>query len=851
MGVLGKDLMIPVTSGGDKFFMVGYFPWRIIARFLGTKTLNLASVSEWLRSEALDKPQIVIAETPDDVSRRLYMALIGGGVHEALHRLLSRQGRMEPKEALDFLVPRVGTVDWAKHTKLLLDWQNLLEDIAIERIGNAMFPGIYTKMCDLADFIIDQEAESRKQPGARITMATAVFGTFREFGLGYNTDKTQEAVDAYRAASPEGVKMVLQGTLAPLLRKAIPDVSSPKAIETARAELLRGSSLSLAMEVVKALLTLPPPPPPPPPMGGQGGGKPQEKNSSGQGSQGQDGKTSNPKGNPGKDPKISDPKSNGSKEGEPGKGEKDRNSAGDGNGGTDKKGNEGEGKEPKDSKGGKGKGSKNEKQGESKDSTKKGKPGDETPEEEGPDGDGEGDDDGDDEGEGDDDGEGEGQAPGKGTKPDGKKGENSGGKGKGGDTGEAKDPGKGKSGKDGQGKGSGTPSSGEGSPGGSSEDEGGLGQETLGFVNTEGTNDQRGGLASGGGATTPKTLDQFLRDFAKNGSGIKDSSTSLESALKKEKKIKDSLLAKGESPYRPFSTASDLTEMVKTPIDGSQKDTNRKAATDRVKALTTVIRTRLPILFRGYEDGSRDHGIRRGPILSERMLVDARCELKAGSDPSRAFAEDSITVDMSLSVVVVIDESGSMAKRLADTAGVVHALGTTLDSVGAKSMILGFRDNGAIPKPFGYPYNPGLYHRVGGITYDIFKRWNERFLSVYRRLGNITASGGTPMSDGVEYGLQELSHRNETHRVLIVVTDGCPDVLHAPVIKNQLRRAAEAGIMTVGVGIGQDARYVTSLFPDGVHSEDVVGVALPLLKKFEDLVRRVGTGKRGRAVSKV
>ena len=74
------------------------------------------------------------------------------------------------------------------------------------------------------------------------------------------------------------------------------------------------------------------------------------------------------------------------------------------------------------------------------------------------------------------------------------------------------------------------------------------------------------------------------------------------------------------------------------------------------------------------------------------------------------------------------------------------------------------------------------------------------------------ATGGTPMADGVQFGMQALSDRPERHRVLFVLTDGEPDWEHRGVMRRQIRLAREAGIEVVGIGIDSGCYGVTQTF---------------------------------------
>jgi nitric oxide reductase activation protein len=242
------------------------------------------------------------------------------------------------------------------------------------------------------------------------------------------------------------------------------------------------------------------------------------------------------------------------------------------------------------------------------------------------------------------------------------------------------------------------------------------------------------------------------------------------------------------------------------------------------------------------------HGVRQGRDLSERMLVDSYCALRSGETPDRAYYDRDDQFDTSMAAAVVLDESSSMGGLLKDATRMLMAITEPLDSLGVKTQVSGFRngnygdyDSYRGPRD-GYGKE---YHRYHGVRNDVFKGFDERFQSVKWRFANTIAEGSTPMADGIQFALDALNTRREAYRVLFVITDGCPDGGHEPVIRRQIRLAKEAGIHVIGVGIGSGACYVTDLFPDYVYGE---ASELPkqLVAKMNNLLDARSAGKRGR-----
>ena len=708
LSIVGRERMLPVVSAGTRFFMRGAFGWRTVASRIIAGDFDPASIERAVAREAATVAMINVAQCDDAVTRRVYLALIGGAGHEAFHRLYSQQGSLTTRAIGAAIAPVAAnpSFSWGKYAQLLLDLQNVFEDTFIERIGNSEFPGVRTKLCDLADFIVRQEQESRVAAGnPAITVPAAVFTALRDIGLGYNTETVRGNLLAIKAECPSGYGLVAAGgVLHGILLRSIPDVSTPAAIAAAKRALLDGVTLTLALEALVLLANAS--------QGKPGAGEP---------GKGEPGKGEPGKGEPGK--------------GEPGKGEPGKGKPGEGKPGEGKPG--------------------------------EGKPG--------------------------------AGKPGEGKPGEGKPGEGKPGEGK---------PGEGK-------PGAGKPGAGKPGAGGAPSDSG-------------------------------VTAGEMLAQHAASGSGTLDSNSALEAGVRAEN-AKEAVTYEA-APYRPLTTAFDEIVRVKPQAsnEASFKDISRN-----VRKGTAYLKTRLATVFHALENSGVEHGVRKGPQLSGRMLVNSHCEMLGGSMPTRAYMERAPQIDMSVAAAMVIDESSSMHGKLRETCAIAYTLGDALDGIGAKSMAVGFRaksipNGGLADLPFDQHVGT---HRQHAMAYDIFKDWGESFKASAPRLREIRAHGGTPMSDGVEFALNELSKRPEGYRVMFVLTDGQPDSAHQGVLKTQLQRCAEAGILVVGVGLGSGSEYVSDVFHDSVYASNLNDLPKLIVAKLEALVRTRHTlAKRGRTV---
>lgn len=793
--------------------------------------------------------EIVIASTPDTMPLRTAMALVGGAYHEALHTKYSCRRNLTTHEIASIIVARWAKVDdWSKHTKALMDWSNIIEDIKIERRGCEFYDGIHGRMCDLHDFVLNLEHDLRledlKAKGKGPSAMGIVQCVFRDVGKGYETDLQKITMDRYTQWNQQAVMMVVQGPLTPMVDEAI-----GLAVDD---EL---GSLRVAMDVIEVLANLI--------QNDKDDGESNDSND------GNDGEQTCPRCGADASKLKVRPKSNGGGGKVHGKGiitctecgwQQEIN--------VDVK----PPKNPKEKKPDEPKkpemdfdgfdadeydldptdDDKKDK-GDPKDSKENGdKPKSDTPKG----GKGHGKDKDDDE-EG-DASEGEGSNPGEGEDKNGKGSKS--GEGDGDDDGQGgkSEQGEGQGGESEQGEGEECKSA-DGASDGPGSGMGPIDKDTphdATKAQDEFGDSGKDGIGAGGHKDTSNNevdndwsgLAKDINDSANQDTGVKDVGEALEAGVNAAIEKEDAKLDHDEAPWRPFDTSRDKAELVKPSRKGKESDT---ADADKilasVKTEVAYLRSRLRTLIRSMEMKGVTRGVAKGRVLSSRYLVETRGAVRDGHKPNRAFDRQGETVDMTMACAVVLDESGSMGHLRVDATRIMMALAEPLDALNAPTLVIGFRD---IFEGWGVN-NPvadgGTYHRYSPIGYDIFKTFDERFRQVRWRFANTQADGGTPMADGVQFALNALSHRTEAHRFMFVVTDGCPNYGHLQVMNHQIRLAKEAGIYVIGVGIGGGAAYVKNVFPDHVWSNNMSEFPRLLAAKLNEFVDVQAT-KRGHIV---
>jgi len=284
----------------------------------------------------------------------------------------------------------------------------------------------------------------------------------------------------------------------------------------------------------------------------------------------------------------------------------------------------------------------------------------------------------------------------------------------------------------------------------------------------------------------------------------------LEMACAEDEEREQGTVLAGEMMWCPADPSLDEARVVRSSkVEADSAAANRML--DEVRQEVAYLRARLRTIVLAQEMTDVSHGLRRGPRLSSRMLVDSHIDLASERSPARAYLDVDARTDISIALATCLDQSGSMCRDQRTVAQCMLLLCDAVESVKGKTMAFGFRDGTP-----GARRDEGYFHRADGVRYDVFKTWDETLATTKWRFAHTHADGSTPMADGVQYGLMALSERREAHRILTVITDGEPNPLHGRVIARQCRLAREGGVHVLGIGIGPGAKYVQRLFPDHV-----------------------------------
>lgn len=380
--------------------------------------------------------------------------------------------------------------------------------------------------------------------------------------------------------------------------------------------------------------------------------------------------------------------------------------------------------------------------------------------------------------------------------------------------------------------------------------QGGEGQDSQQQTGDDGQSESSEGKQDGQGQDSQQNSQQIsgrvkgpgcsssIKDYLEQESGdesmntVKDAHSALDELAQDLIKEAQQNCLEDEQMYRPASTRLDE---VLTAESGSKRTarTRKKQVKPIVASLVTKMRTK----FLMARQDHIQHGVRKGTGLSGRRLVSSFVEMKGGRMPTRPDQRKRKKSVTTLSVSVVLDQSSSMSKSLCKASGnAALAITMAMESLSCPTQVIGFRDGGSdVDRLDGTSADWGTYHRSRSVIIDVFKGWNEKLSMCDDRFSNVRSTGGTPMSDGIHHALVGLNQRNETHRVMLVLTDGYPN--NSYVVKRQLRLAKEAGITIVGVGMEYCGCHgVEDLFDTKILCHDITELPKKLVACLDGIV---------------
>ena len=219
------------------------------------------------------------------------------------------------------------------------------------------------------------------------------------------------------------------------------------------------------------------------------------------------------------------------------------------------------------------------------------------------------------------------------------------------------------------------------------------------------------------------------------------------------------------------------------PMPNNFKCNNKAADVDlaTIRGSINAIRTRTLQWMASVSEEETVHS-RSGMLIDSSRLWSARFG-------APVFVKTDEGIDLNAAVSIVIDRSGSMSNTIVQAAQAAVATMLAFDVPGIKTQVMAF---------------PWYENQVEGVC--VLKRWQESPRQLAGRVTNINVAGCTPMAEALLYAASDIVRRDESLKLIVLLTDGEPDDKAATV--HMIERARESGITVVALGIGVDPSAV-------------------------------------------
>jgi hypothetical protein len=229
------------------------------------------------------------------------------------------------------------------------------------------------------------------------------------------------------------------------------------------------------------------------------------------------------------------------------------------------------------------------------------------------------------------------------------------------------------------------------------------------------------------------------------------------------------------------SIASEPTQLGRTAVAAiSTKPVSPLSQQDllEIERVTAGMRARLQGLLQATRLIQRRPS-RRGKIDPRRLHA-----VTIGSQ--RVFLTSEPKPAINTAVHILLDSSSSMRTRIRLASQCCHVVAQALSQIGISVGVTAF---------------PGERHASVAPLLRHGDRVHSDFL--------IDAGGGTPLSEAGWWVLQQLARLPEARKIVLIVTDGCPD--NVTTTSEAIRAAEAIGIEVYGLGI--DAPQIAQILP--------------------------------------
>lgn len=238
----------------------------------------------------------------------------------------------------------------------------------------------------------------------------------------------------------------------------------------------------------------------------------------------------------------------------------------------------------------------------------------------------------------------------------------------------------------------------------------------------------------------------------------------------------------------------------------------RPIITSEAARETTALRTRLFGLIQASK-------LKRTPPRRHGTRIDTGSLHKLRTGDTRVFRSSEMRQGINTGVVILLDQSSSMAHMMKDATKAAMAVAIALDTIpGVKLAVAGF----------------GSERNVHTCCWDPVVRPMKLFSQRLDRNGfTPAAEGGTPIAESLWWASSELlGLQSVQRRIVITITDGQPQNPNA--VKELVERMKHASIENTAIGIG--IGISPDLFPNNCSISDISELPDQVFRMLQDML---------------
>jgi len=214
-------------------------------------------------------------------------------------------------------------------------------------------------------------------------------------------------------------------------------------------------------------------------------------------------------------------------------------------------------------------------------------------------------------------------------------------------------------------------------------------------------------------------------------------------------------------------------------VEGSKHTTAlRKCDIDYVKRSSIALHTRLQSLLQSSKL-KRRRPARHGRLNPSRLY-------KIDTD-SKLFLRNEQSVGINTSIHILVDTSGSMRRRIELASQSCYAIADSLSKINGVSVAVS-------SFPANADENKAALGNICPTIYPLLKHGEKVHTNF-----SMKATGTTPMGASIWWAIQQDLLREESRKIIIIITDGQPDEMQNTV--NAINKGRELGLEFYGIGI--------------------------------------------------